>query len=216
MFDFLTDNVDIPVDDFVEPEKTTLIDNIAIVTYLKKLKPILDNDGFFYAVVDCVQGRNGIIYENLVDVKFNEKDCPTTSLNEIGVGKKVVQKILDISYPQSVIRYLSFHPDSTLACYYANSISNLTPEVIMSTLEQYLPKKKLYIRNYGIRMRKEDEENLVKEVQMFFKISRVRAQEYIDRIDICGKLEEFSEHFLGGEVKVKKEWRGKVEKKERS
>ncbi|HPB34546.1 MAG TPA: hypothetical protein PLW61_07265, partial [Caldisericia bacterium] len=42
------------------------------------------------------------------------------------------------------------------------------------------------------------------EVQKFFKVSKIQAQEYVDRIDICGKLEEFSEHFLGGEVKEKK------------
>ncbi|HQL66942.1 MAG TPA: hypothetical protein PK151_05275 [Caldisericia bacterium] len=204
MFDFLTDDVNIPVDEYVEPEKTTLMDNIAIVTYLKKLKPILDNDGFFFGVIDCVQGKDGKIYENLSDVKFVESECPKTALNEIGVGKKVVQKILDINYPQSIIRYLSFHPDSVLACHHANSVSDLTPEVVMMTLEQYLPKKKLYIKNHGIRVKKENEDNLIEEVQKFFKVSKIQAQEYVDRIDICGKLEEFSEHFLGGEVKEKK------------
>lgn len=213
--DFLTDEVVVNNVEESEPTKTSLMDNIAILSYLKKLKPILDNDGFFYGVYDCVMYKNGQVYENLIDVVFTEKECPPCSLNEVGVGRKVEQKILDISYPKSMIQYLSFHNDSILASYYANEVIDMEPETVAFVLEKYLPRKKMFIKNLGIKVKNKDNETIVDDVQKFFKVSQRQANEYVERIELLGKLEEFQELFSGGDEKVKKDKKDKKEKKEK-
>jgi len=212
MLDFLNDEVEIKEVEEVAPTKTSLLDNIAILTYLKKLKPILANDGFFFGIYNCVMAKNGQVYDNLTDVVFTEKDCPPTELNEVGVGKKVEAKLLDISYPKSLIQYLSFHNDTLLASYYANQVADMEPEAVALVLEKHLPKRKLFIKNLGIKIKNRENKQLLEDVQRFFKVSFKQADEYLERIETMGRLEEFEQLFAGGEEKPKKEKKEKKEK----
>ena len=191
-------------DIFIEPEKTTLLDNISLITYLKKGAEIVRNGGLFYAVYDCVMSKNGKVYENIIDVIYEEEKCPKVELNELGVGKKIVFKELDISYMRGIIRYLSYHPDSLRASYYANSMIDCSPENVFLVLEKLLPKKKLYIKNIGQKGKELDDKEFVERVREFYHVSTRRAKDYITTISKVGKIEEFSTWFEGGEFDKKK------------
>ena len=200
IFDFLDEAPELPIEE-QEPEKTSEYDVISILTYMNCLEVILANDGYFYGAYDCKMARDGKVYDNLTKIYLTDKGLPESKLNSVGVGLKVVSKKLSVR-PYSLLKILSSHNNSILGAFEANKVIDLDNTSILRVLNSYLPKQKLYIKNNRrVGIVKDDE--IQEEIQNFYVVSKTRAKDYMNTLEVTGQLDAFREEFAGGAVTEK-------------
>jgi len=201
MTDILGFLEDEKVEDEISSEKTDIFDIISLLTELKKYSAVIENGGLFWGYYVSTKSKKGIIYKNLAKVYFDNKDLPPTEMREDGTGTQIILKEFCHESPRFLLRYLSFSSECFMTVYKYQDLIALPPENLYKMLERDLPKKKLYIRN--LKKKAEVPEEWIEEVRQYFRVSKRKAEEYIELIDECGKLDEFREIFGGNHDRKK-------------
>ncbi len=191
--------------------KTTLLDNISLMTEHSKMSQIIDSGGYFWAEFKYTLARNGkTLYGNISRIFFSDVNLPTSSIASDGTGRATKMCKLDINNVFPLMRYLTYHPDTFYVAYQLNTVSDgVSDEVIYKLAESLMPKKKLFIKNIvrGLKAVKGEYNDELVELSMdFFSCSEPKAIEHIKLIELTGKLKELKEMF--GLVEDKKSKKG--------
>lgn len=192
---------DDPQEEEIKSEKTDIFDTITLLTELKKYSEVIENGSLFWGYYSHTKSKAGRIYKNLVRVYFNNDNLPPTEMRDDGTGTEIILKQFCYESLRFLLKYLSYSSECFMTVYKYQNLIALPPHNIYLMLEKDLPKKKLYIKN--MRKKTEVPEEYIEEVRQYFNVSKRKANEYVELIDECGKLDEFREIFGGNNERKK-------------
>lgn len=197
LMSFLMGNENSQQEDEFKAIKTTLLENIKLITYFKPLKKIIENGDYFVAKIT----RNSKGYEDIDEIDFNFE----TVKERRKKGLNVIIKKFDFSSPKSFLRYIAYSPDIIKKAHLLNQfVDKVPPKTFYCLAEKIIPRGKYFIKNLNPKKKEVDNE-YTQLVMEYFKINEKRARGYIELIQLENKDDEFFALLdPGGEVKKKK------------